>query len=366
MSSWRPSSGPSHAAARARTPDPGAQPGQGPGHLGRCLELHHLGLEHVDLRGLRGQIGPERRAQPLVERVELEEVEQLVDRLGVDRAAHQILGRHAQVDVADEHHHLGVAAGLRLVLDQVLAQLRGLVVHVGEDPVESPVGGDELGRRLLPHTGDPRQVVGGIAAQGGVGDVQRRRDAGPLQDAGLVVEGVVGYAALVVQHRDVGILDQLVAVAVAGHDEGVVPGVAGVGGQRGDDVVGLEAGLLHDGQTQDLDDLAHQPHLLAQDVGGGGAVGLVGGDRLVAERRLGTVERDHDAVRLVVAHQVDQHRGEPEHGVGHLPARRGQVGGQGEERPVGERVAVDEHDLHGHDHPGHEGFTGPAARARRR
>ena len=48
--------------------------------------------------------------------------------------------------------------------------------------------------------------------------------------------------------------------------------------------------------VQRLDDLADQAHLLAQDVGRRVAVGLVVGDRLVAERRLGPVERDGDAV----------------------------------------------------------------------
>ena len=41
--------------------------------------------------------------------------------------------------------------------------------------------------------------------------------------------------------------------------------------------------------------LADQAHLLAQDVGRGVAVGLVGGDPLVAERRLRPVERHRDA-----------------------------------------------------------------------
>ena len=49
-------------------------------------------------------------------------------------------------------------------------------------------------------------------------------------------------------------------------------------------------------------------------------------------------------IGLVVADQVDQHRGEAEDGVGDLPRRGGQVGRQCEERPIRQRVPVDQHE----------------------
>ena len=52
------------------------------------------------------------------------------------------------------------------------------------------------------------------------------RDAGALDDAGLVVERVVGHAAPVVEDLDVRVLDELVGVAVAGDDDDVVARVA--------------------------------------------------------------------------------------------------------------------------------------------
>ena len=73
-----------------------------------------------------------------------------------------------------------------------------------------------------PTPGHAGQVVGRVAAQRGVLEVLRRRDAGALDDAGLVVERVVGDAAPVVEHLDVRVLDELVAVAVAGDDDDVV------------------------------------------------------------------------------------------------------------------------------------------------
>ena len=71
---------------------------------------------------------------------------------------------------------------------------------------------------------------------------------------------------------------------------------------------------------------------------------LVVGDHLVAEGRLGPVEGGDQLVGVVVLEQVDEHRREAVHGVGHLPRRRGHVGREGEEGPVGQRVAVDQHD----------------------
>jgi hypothetical protein len=149
------------------------------------------------------------------------------------------------------------------VLLQVLAQLGGLVRDVGEDAVETAVGVDQLGCGLLAHAGHARQVVGRIAAQRGVLDVVAGVDPGALEDAGLVVQGVVGHAALVVEDLHVGVLDELVAVAVAGDDDDVVAALLGQGGQGGDDVVGLDAGLVDGGDAERVDHLAHQRHLLA-------------------------------------------------------------------------------------------------------
>ena len=51
---------------------------------------------------------------------------------------------------------------------------------------------------------------------------------------------------------------------------------------------------------------------------------------------------------LLVAQQVDQHRGEPVDRVGGLPVRRGEVlGRQRVERPVGQRMAVQQEQARG-------------------
>ena len=114
--------------------------------------------------------------------------------------------------------------------------------------------------------------------------------------------------------------------------------------EGGDDVVGLEAQQIDGFDPERGNHLAHQPHLLAEDVGGRLALRLVLGVGDVPERRLRAVEGDDHAVGVVILDEVDQHRREAEHCVGHLAARRRHVGRQGEEGAVRERVAVDQQD----------------------
>jgi hypothetical protein len=319
-----------------------AQPLQRRHRVGGLGQLGDLGLQHLGRRAAEAQVLAQGLGQALGQAVELEEVEQAPHLVDVGGPAVQLVDGHAEGDVAHQPHHLLVEPHLVFVLGQVGPQLGRLLVEVLEDAVEAAVGVDELGRGLLPHPGHPWQVVGGVAPQRRVLAVEPGRDPGALLDAGLVVEHVVGHAPAVVEHLDVGVLDHLVHVAVAGDDDGVEPGVAGLRGQSRDDVVGLVARQLEQPDAEHLDHLAHQPDLLAEDVGRRGPPGLVGGDPLVAERRLGPVERHRHAPVPVVAHEVDEHRREPEHRVGHLARRGGEVGGQGEEGAVGERVPVDE------------------------
>ena len=333
---------------------PAAGPGRGVGRPGaervehlrrglRRLDDRDLGLDHVGDRGGEARaLGAQGLGQALAEGVELQEVEEAGQLVGVVRLAHQVVDRRRHRRVADQHHHLGVEPDLALVLGQVGAQLGGLLVDVLVEPLDAVVLGDEPGGRLLPHPRHARQVVGGVAPQRRVGHVEPRRHAGALGDAGLVVEHVVAHAPPVVEDLDVRVLHQLVRVAVAGDDDDVDRRVAGLGGEGGDDVVGLEARQLDDRDAERLDHLADQAHLLAQDVGRRVAVGLVGVDPLVAEGGFGPVERHRHPARAVVAHEVDEHRREPEHRVRDLPGGRRHVGRQREEGAVGERVPVDQ------------------------
>ena len=223
---------------------------------------------------------------------------------------------------------------------------------MGEDPVETAVGRDQLGRRLLADPGYAGQVVAGVATQRGVLRVLRRRDAGALEDPGLVVQRVIADAATVVEHLDVRVADELVGVAIAGDDDDVVAPRVGLLGGRGDEVVGLEPGELAHRHPEGVEHLTDEAHLLAQRVGRRLALRLVGRVGLVAERRLGSVEGDEHLVGALLLHHVDEHRREPEHGVGQLATGRRHVLGQGEEGAVGQRVAVEQQQFrHGRREP---------------
>ena len=290
--------------------------------------------------GHDGRRRTERLGEPRLERPELEEVEQPLD-VSLVRADHQVVGELHR-SVPPQHADLEVLAHPRLGLRQRAAQLRGQLVEVGEDPVEPAVGRDQLGRGLLADSGHTGQVVAGIATQGGVLGVLRRGDAGPLEDPGLVVQRVVTDATPVVEHLDVRIADELIGVAVTGDDDDLVAACRGLLGGGGDEIVGLEPDELAYRHAEGVEHLTHETHLLAQRVGCRLALSLVGRIGLVAECRLRAIEGDEHLVGTLLLHHVDEHRGEPEHGVGELPAGGGHVLGQGEERPVCQRVAVEQ------------------------
>ena len=164
---------------------------------------------------------PERLGEPLGERAELEEVEQPLDLVRV-RLHHQRLG---QLDRArrgagsSPRGSCGPAPRARRATPAASGVCSSTWAKIPSSP---PYVVDQLGRRLLADAGHAGQVVARVAAQRGVLRVLRRRHAGALDDAGLVVERVVADAAAVVEHLDVGVLDELVGVAVAGDDDDVV------------------------------------------------------------------------------------------------------------------------------------------------
>ena len=191
--------------------------------VGGVVDRRHLGDQLVAWAARRDpRRRPERLGEPIGERPELEEVEQPLDLVGLGRDRQRVEVDGIERRVAAEHHHVEVLAGSLLAGGEALAELRGLLVDVGEDPVEPAVLVDQLGGRLLADARHAGQVVGRVAAQRRVLRVQRRAHAGLLLDPGLVVERVVADAAPVVEHLDVRVGDELIAVAVAGDDDDVV------------------------------------------------------------------------------------------------------------------------------------------------
>ena len=201
----------------------------------------------------------------------------------------------------------------------------------------------QLGRGFLADPGDAGDVVGGVAAQPHqVGD-QLRRHPVALLDRGAVVDLGLGDPARGAHHPH-PLVDQLVGVAVAGHDHHLDPLLARLLGQRGDHVVGLVALDLDVGVAEGLDQRHQVRPLLAQQVGARFALGLVEVVGLLAAAPAGVPGDDHP-LRMVLVDDFDQHRGEPVDRVGRPPVAGPDRLRQGEEGAVGEAVAVDQEEL---------------------
>ena len=280
--------------------------------------------------------------QPLAQHPELQVVEEPVDLVAVPLLAGEVVEGDVDGDVADQLGQPAVELDAGDVLAQRVADLALDRVDAVDEIAQRAVLADPLGRRLLADAGDAGQVVAGVAAQGGVVGVLRRRQVVlGLHLAGREA-GHLADAALGVEHGDV-VVDQLQRVAVAGADQHVHAGGGGLGGDGGDDVVGLEPLDHHRRDAQRVEDLADQRDLAAEVVGGLAAAGLVAGVGLAAERLARHVEGDGHVRGFLVAHQVDQHRGEPEDGVGGLAGRRRHVDlAQRVERAIGQRVPVEQ------------------------
>ena len=180
-------------------------------------------------------------------------------------------------------------------VDQRLAALLLLdLAGARQQRFEIPVFGDQLCGGLDPDAGHARHIVGRIP------------------DQRLHLDHLLG------SHPDAG-ADQLHQVLVGRHDGGRRSGLAGLARIGGDEVVGLEPGLLEAGNVEGANRLADIFELRHEVVRRVRPVRLVGGVELVAERVLGLVEDDREMrrplLRLHVAQQLPQHVAETEHRV---------------------------------------------------
>ena len=228
------------------------------------------------------------------------------------------------------------------VLAQRVAGLAAHLVHAVDQLVEGPELADPLLRRLLPHPRDAREVVARVAPQRREVGVLLGRERVALHDLLGRVAHEVGHALARVEHRDVG-ADQLERVAVARTDRHAHARGHGLRGERRDDVVGLVALDREHRDREHPQDVLDEVDLAAELVGRRGPVGLVGRERLGPEGLPRDVERHRDVRRLLVAQQVDEHGREAVDGVRRLARRGAEVlRRQGEERPVGQRVPVEQ------------------------
>ena len=263
-------------------------------------------------------------------------------RLGGDVDVHR--------DVAPDRRELLRHARQVGVLGEVLLALGARdVVDVREHALEVAPLLQELRRGLVADAGDAGDVVARVALEPvEVGD-ELGRDAVALDDRLVVVHLRLGDPAARRHdlHDAVGV-DELERVAVAGDDDRRDRRIrlTGALGDRGDDVVGLEAVDVHVAVAEGLDERLEVRPLLAEQRRALRAAGLVLRVDLLAAGRPGVPHHD-GRLRPVVGEDLHEHRRESEDRVGREPRRRRDRLGQGEERPVHERVAVDEVELVG-------------------
>ena len=166
------------------------------------------------LRALAGQ-----GRQPVDQRAELVLAEDPDHGLAVVLPHPPALRVQDHVHVPDKAHQLAALEDGLAVVGQQRPELLGChLVQVLVQRVERPPRGDQLRRRLLPHPGDPRDVVRGIALERLV--VQHLVGPQPpaLLDLRQVVDERVGDAAAQRDHQPRVLADQLEHVEVAGED----------------------------------------------------------------------------------------------------------------------------------------------------
>ena len=233
---------PSYARCVPTTARPDRLPVAVLGQPGRQLAGLERAAAHVESLVDLGVRRRQRVEQPVPQHPELEVVEQPVDLVAVPGLHAQRVGGLRQRHVLDQIGELAVEHDVRQVGAQRVADLARHRVDLVDQGLQRAVFGDPLGRRLLPHARDAGQVVARVAAQRREVRVLLRGEAVLLDDGLRREPGQLADALARVEHRDV-VADQLQRVAVAGDHQHPVALVLGLGGQRGDHVVGLEARL---------------------------------------------------------------------------------------------------------------------------
>ena len=123
-----------------------------------------------------------------------------------------------------------------------------MIGRSGKDAVEPPVLIDQLCCSLFSHSGHPRQIVRRVASQGRVLHVLLGSDPRAFKNPCFVVERIIRDSAFVVEHTDMWIVDELIAIAIPRHNDHVSALGLGPHGKRRNHIVSLKTRLGHDWQ----------------------------------------------------------------------------------------------------------------------
>ncbi|MDZ7729519.1 MAG: hypothetical protein U5Q44_15720 [Dehalococcoidia bacterium] len=283
--------------------------------MARASSLEAFLRHHRRIAGLRvvlpwrriGQVRALR--QPLQQRPEFQLPEQRYDPVPVVIAHHGVVHFEADVQVRADLHHLLVVERLLVGLFQLLLD-RGLpdVVQVLVDRLHGPELPHQVGRGLFADALDARNVVAAVTLQRLEVDHVLRLEAPPVDGALLVIGH--GVALVRPEHEQ---LDprphQLHQVRVERDDVRLRAFLGGLHRDRTGNVVGLEPGLLVEGDVERLQHLPYPRHLRQQvcrRLAPGRLVGHIG---FVPERLAGRIPGRADVCRLeLVQHQQQRFR----------------------------------------------------------
>jgi hypothetical protein len=218
------------------------------------------------------------------------------------------------------------------------------------DFLQGAVPAEEFGGGLLTDAADAGDVIRFIADQRFIIPKLGRGEAAVAgADGFFVVESAIGEAAAGQEDLHAR-RDQLQEVLVPGDDDRLQALLSGLPGQGAQKVIGLQAGNLHDGDAEGLDNLTDAVHLDAHLVGHAVPVGLVVGVNLVAAG-VARVKADGDVVGFQFLEDVEEGGGEAVGGIGRFAVAGGEAfQRQGVEGPVGQGVTVYENQAHGMTH----------------
>ena len=306
-----------------------------------------LDLDLLEVRGARDrlQLGLGERLFQAAQRVaQLPVAEHLAQVGAVRRLGELDLEVDVQRDVA---HHRGqrlAHARVVRVIDQVLLALGARdLVDAGEHAFEVAELLQQVRGGLVADAGDAGDVVGRVALEADEVRDQLGRDAVAV-DHGLAVVDLRVRDAAGRGHDPHAVVDELVGVAVAGHDHHGHAALLGLLGEGGDHVVGLVALDRDVRVAEGLYERTEMRPLELQEVRSGAALRLVVGADLLAARHA-RVPHDDDGHLAEVREDLHEHRREAENGVGRPSVGRRDRLREGEERAVREAVAVDQEQL---------------------
>ena len=310
----------------------------------RLAPRHRLALE------LRPLLRRQRRIElvdPVQQPTELEATEHLLQLRPVRCSRDERVRVDVERKIAAHRRELLRGPGLVGVLANSLPSRGRQLVGVGDYLLQRAVLGDQLTGRLVADPGNAGDVVRRVALE--ADEIRHLIGAHAVAELDALRRVDVDVRDAARRHHQRHVLRaELERIAVGGDDAGLDTGFVGAGRDRRDHIVGFPAFELEVAVPERFDDGPEMRELLTQQVGHRLAPFLVDHVRCFRDgcpMDRARVPRDGDAARLVVGEQLEEHVPEPEQRVRGHPVTRRELLGQGEERAVGEVVAVHEEQL---------------------